>query len=123
MRTVDDAGTASRGGFDEAITGAKSATRVVAWPLVDVRVLGQRAAVDDDQRASVGRASRRRFHTDIAARPGLVVDDDGAVEREAELLGRPARPHIAWAAGRTGRDDADRAGGIILGRGIAPGDG
>jgi hypothetical protein len=65
----------------------------------------------------------RRLHADVAARPGLVVDDDGAVEGGAELLGRPARAQVARAAGRTGGDDAHCAGGIILGRGIAPGGG
>ena len=41
---------------------------------------------------------------DVAARPGLVVDDDEAVEGGAELLSRPARAQVSRAAGGTGSD-------------------
>ena len=87
---------------------------VVSRAIIEMRVHRQRAVVHDHQGAPVRGALRGRFHADVAAGAGSIVDDDGLAQRRAELFGDPAGADVPGASRRPGRDDPDRPCRILL---------
>jgi hypothetical protein len=83
------------------------------------RVEGQRgvqrgvdgvAGEAQQQRVAVGRGLGDRVGGDVAARAGLVLDDDGAAQRGTHADGQRARQRVGRAAG--GRADEDTHGRV-----------
>ena len=68
----------------------------------------------DIKRVTVGRRLGDVVRRDDAARPGLVLDDDGLLDLLAELLAEVAGQDVGHAAGWGRHDDADGLGWILL---------
>src|SRR6266403_1035833 len=73
----------------------------------------------DQQRVAVRLGVCRSADPDVAARSGLVLNDESTANGIAEMRSENARHDVGRAAGRKGHDDLDRALGIA--RGLRPG--
>ena len=57
---------------------------------------------------SIGRTAGESRNTDIAARPGAVLDHERLAKNILEALGENSSQHVGGAAGRVWYDDAHR---------------
>ena len=78
--------------------------RIVGHGLVEHRVVDQRPGDRDTHGIAVGRGLGHRIGTDVAARPGLVVDDDRLAQRASQAIGDQSGQHVGRAARREGHD-------------------
>jgi hypothetical protein len=68
---------------------------------------------------TVGCSARDGLRSDVAARTGLVLDDDGLVPLLPQLLAEDARQRVGTGAGRERDGEKDRPVGQPLGLGLA----
>src|SRR6185437_10043693 len=78
-------------------------------------VIDHRVCIDDADGVAVGRRILALARGDIAGAAGLVLDDQRLAETALQRVVQDAHEDIADAAGARGREDADRAVGIIGG--------
>ena len=90
---------------------------IVGQRLVDVGIDRHRRDRREQQGLAVRRGGFHRLHADAALGAGAVLDDDGLVEGDAQVLGDQPRQGIARAAGGKREDDADRLAADLGARG------
>ena len=93
--------------------GRKIAQRVVRR-FLQRRYDGQRGIGDDGQRIAIGRGPRAEFGAQHTARARAVFHDDRLPECFAQTRADQPRHHVVAAARGEGRDDAQRAGRVVL---------
>ena len=94
--------------------GREIAHRVVRHLVVEARIDGVGGDRRHQQRVTVRRGLGDHVGADVAARPGLVLDEELLAQEVAHLGPDDARDRIGRSAGREGHHDADRFGGILI---------
>ena len=83
----------------------------VVTQLAVQRLVGGHADGGDHQRVAIARLLGHEVGTNVAARAGLVLDDEGLAQRLASLLAQRARNGVHGAARREGHHPADGLAG------------
>ena len=91
--------------------------RVVRHARIDARVDRVRADRAAEDRVAVRLRLCHEIGADVAARAGLVLDDDGLAQSRGELLADEAREGVRVAADGERNDVRDRLGRPLLGDG------